>query len=164
MVDQANAAYVQMSGYAQDQIMGMSLRDIKILEQKGEGAKVAIQNRAPGVRRGYGGTSQRYPYPRTVRDAAPRYRKNEIEHMLLVYNEVTEQRTSQQNLAKKMEEAATLKKRSDTIVMQNPMPIMLMDPAFKIIMANEAYLSLTGLSKEKLRHERQGVQNPFTDR
>ena len=49
-----------------------------------------------------------------------------------------------------MEEVAGLKKRSDIIVMQNPMPIMLMDPSFKIIMANEAYTSLTGLSKEKL--------------
>ena len=76
--------------------------------------------------------------------------KNEIEHLLLVYNDVTEQRASQQNLAKKMEEAAALKKRSDTIVMQNPMPIMLMDQAFKILMANEAYLTLTGISKEKL--------------
>jgi methyl-accepting chemotaxis protein len=35
--------------------------------------------------------------------------------------------------------------------MQNPMPIMLMDSAFKIIMANEAYRTLTGLSKEKLQ-------------
>ncbi|MFY9750748.1 MAG: methyl-accepting chemotaxis protein, partial [Methanoregula sp.] len=67
-----------------------------------------------------------------------------------VYNDVTSQRASQQDLAKKMEEVAALKKRSDIIVMQNPMPIMLMDTSFKIIMANEAYTSLTGLSKEKL--------------
>ena len=43
---QANPAYVQMSGYARDRIMGMSLRDVKIREQKGEGAKVAIQRDA----------------------------------------------------------------------------------------------------------------------
>ena len=49
-----------------------------------------------------------------------------------------------------MDEVAALKKRSDIIVMQNPMPIMLMDTSFKIIMANEAYITLTGLSKEKL--------------
>ncbi|MFZ1127025.1 methyl-accepting chemotaxis protein [Methanoregula sp.] len=148
-VVQANAAYAQMSGYAQDQVAGMNLRDIKIVEQKGEGAKVAIQNK----RRAFGEVTVNLPsgthileqYVMPLLD-----NKNEIEHILLVYNDVTEQRASQQNLAKKMEEAATLKKRSDTIVMQNPIPIMLMDPAFKIIMANEAYLALTGLSKEKL--------------
>ncbi|MFA6363737.1 methyl-accepting chemotaxis protein [Methanoregula sp.] len=145
----ANAAYIQMSGYAQEKVVGMSLRDVKILEQKGEGAKVAIQTK----RRAFGEVTVELPsgthileqYVMPLLD-----NKNEIEHILLVYNDVTEQHTSQQNLAKKMEEAAALKKRSDTIVMQNPMPIMLMDPTFKIIMANEAYRTLTGISKEKL--------------
>jgi methyl-accepting chemotaxis protein len=148
-VIKANAAYATMSGYAQEKIVGMSLRDIRILEQKGEGAKVAIQTK----RRAFGEVTVELPsgthileqYVMPLLDS-----NNEIEHMLLVYNDVTEQRTSQQTLAKKMDEAAALKKRSDTIVMQNPMPIMLMDPAFKIIMANAAYISLTGLSKEKL--------------
>ena len=49
-----------------------------------------------------------------------------------------------------MEEAASLKQRSDIIVLQNPMPIMLMDTSFKILMVNEAYTSLTGLAKERL--------------
>ncbi|MFA5237169.1 MAG: PAS domain-containing methyl-accepting chemotaxis protein [Methanoregula sp.] len=145
----ANTAYTQMSGYAQDKIVGLSLREVKILEQKGEGAKVAIQTK----RRAFGEVTVELPsgthileqYVMPLLD-----NKNEIDHILLVYNDVTEERTSQQNLAKKMEEAASLKKRSDTIVMQNPMPIMLMDHAFKIIMANAAYMSLTGLSKDKL--------------
>ncbi|MEN6396233.1 MAG: methyl-accepting chemotaxis protein, partial [Methanoregula sp.] len=148
-VTKANPAYVQMSGYTLDRLTGMNLRDVKILEQKGEGAKVAIQSR----RRAFGEVTVELPsgthileqYVMPLLD-----NKNEIEHILLVYNDVTEQRASQQNLAKKMEEAAALKKRSDTIVMQNPMPIMLMDPSFKIIMANEAYRTLTGLSTEKL--------------
>jgi methyl-accepting chemotaxis protein len=148
-VIQANAAYTQMSGYAKDQVVGMNLRSIKILEQKGEGAKVAIQEK----RRAFGevkvdlpsGTHILEQYVMPLLDS-----KNEIEHILLVYNDVTGQRTNQQILAKEMEKAAAFRKRSDTIVMQNPMPIMLMDSAFKIIMANEAYLALTGLSKEKL--------------
>ena len=148
-ITKANAAYVQMSGYPQDAVVGMSLRNVKILEQKGEGAKVAIQTK----RRAFGEVTVALPSGTHILEqyVMPLLsRTNEIEHLLLVYNDVTEQRASQQNLAKKMEEAAALKKRSDTIVMQNPMPIMLMDSAFKIIMANEAYLTLTGLSKEKL--------------
>lgn len=145
----ANAAYIRMSGYPQDQIVGMSLRGIKILEQKGEGAKVAIQDK----RRAFGevtvdlpsGTHILEQYVMPLLDS-----KNEIEHILLVYNDVTGQRASQQNLAKQMEEAESLKKRSDTIVMQNPMPIMLMDTDFRILMANDAYTGLTGLSKERL--------------
>lgn len=145
----ANAAYVQMSGYTQDTVIGMSLRTVKILEQKGEGAKVAIQTK----RRAFGEVTVELPSGTHILEqyVMPLLsRNNEIEHLLLVYNDVTEQRASQQNLVKKMEEAATLKKRSDTIVQQNPMPIMIMDPTFKILMANEAYLSLTGISKEKV--------------
>jgi methyl-accepting chemotaxis protein len=145
----ANPAYEQMSGYTADRITGMNLRDIKILEQKGEGAGLAIREK----RRAFGEVTVELPsgtrileqYVMPLLDS-----KNEIEHLLLVYNDVTAQRASQQDLAKKMEEVASLKKRSDIIVMQNPMPIMLMDTSFKIIMANEAYTSLTGLSKEKL--------------
>ena len=163
-VIKANAAYATMSGYAQEKIVGMSLRDIKILEQKGEGAKVAIQTK----RRAFGEVTVELPsgthileqYVMPLLDS-----NNEIEHILLVYNDVTEQRTSQQTLAKKMEEAASLKKRSDTIVMQNPMPIMLMDPAFKIIMANAAYISPHRSFKGKTdRYECEGVPDHFTDR
>jgi methyl-accepting chemotaxis protein len=49
-----------------------------------------------------------------------------------------------------MEEVALLKLRSDIIVNQNPMPIMLMNTGFKIIMVNDAYISLTGLARERL--------------
>ncbi len=149
VVEQANAAYVQMSGYERDRIMGMSLHEVKILAQSGEGAKVAVTSR----RRAFGEVTVELPsgthileqYVMPIQNA-----KNEIEHLLFVYNEVTAQRKSQQELEKKMGEVATLKQRADIIVMQNPMPIMLMDTSFKIILANAAYLSLTGLDKERV--------------
>ncbi|ABS56097.1 methyl-accepting chemotaxis sensory transducer [Methanoregula boonei 6A8] len=145
----ANTAFEKLSGYTPDRITGMNLRGIKIREQKGEGAGIAIREK----RRASGevtvdlpsGTKILEQYVMPLLDA-----KNSIEHLLLVYYDVTAQRASQQDLAKKMEEVAALKKRSDIIVMQNPMPIMLMDPSFKILMANEAYTNLTGLSKEKI--------------
>jgi len=145
----ANPSYLKMSGYTQDAIRGMNLREIKIREQKGEGAKVAIQEK----RRAFGevtvdlpsGTRVLEQYVMPLLDG-----KNEIANLLLVYNDVTEQRRSQETLAKEMEKATAFRKRSDTIVMQNPMPIMLMDASFKILMANEAYIGLTGIAKEKL--------------
>jgi methyl-accepting chemotaxis protein len=127
----------------------MSLREIKILEQKGEGAKVAIGKK----QRAFGEVTVELPsgthileqYVMPILDAA-----NSISNLLFVYNDVTAQRKSQQDLQKKMDEVALLKLRSDIIVNQNPMPIMLMNTLFKIIMVNDAYISLTGLSRERL--------------
>jgi methyl-accepting chemotaxis protein len=138
-----------MSGIPRDRVLGMSLREIKILEQKGEGAKVAIGKK----QRAFGEVTVELPsgthileqYVMPILDAA-----NSISNLLFVYNDVTAQRKSQQDLQKKMDEVALLKLRSDIIVNQNPMPIMLMNTLFKIIMVNDAYISLTGLSRERL--------------
>jgi methyl-accepting chemotaxis protein len=149
IVVEANAAYVKMSGISRDRVIGMNLRDIKILEQKGDGARVAIGRK----QRAFGEVSVELPsgthileqYVMPILDE-----QQDISHLLFVYNEVTDQRRSQQELQKKMDEIALLKLRSDIIVNQNPMPIMLMNTSFKIIMVNDAYIRLTGLSKDRL--------------
>ena len=149
VVVEANTAYAKMSGIPRDRVIGMSLRDVKILEQKGEGARVAIEKK----RRAFGEVTVDLPsgkhileqYVMPILDE-----KNDIQHLLFVYNEVTEQRRSQQELQKKMDEVAALKLQSDIIVNQNPMPIVLMNTSFEIIMANDSYITLTGLSKDRL--------------
>ncbi len=149
IVVEVNSAYTKMSGIPRDRVMGMRLRDVKIIEQKGDGARVAIGKK----QRAFGEVTVELPsgihileqYVMPILDS-----NNDISHLLFVYNEVTDQRKSQQDLLKKMDEVALLKLRSDIIVNQNPMPIMLMDTSFKIIMVNDAYIALTGLSKERL--------------
>jgi methyl-accepting chemotaxis protein len=149
VVVEANAAYAKMSGIPRDRVIGMSLREVKILEQKGEGAKVAVEKK----QRAFGEVTVELPsgthileqYVMPILDA-----NNKISNLLFVYNEVTDQRKSQQELQKKMDEVALLKLRSDIIVNQNPMPIMLMNTGFRIIMVNDAYISLTGLARERL--------------
>jgi len=149
VVVEANTAYAKMSGIPRDRVIGMSLRDVKILEQKGEGARVAIEKK----RRAFGevtvdlpsGTHILEQYVMPILDE-----NNNIQHLLFVYNEVTDQRKNQQDLQKKMDEVAALKLRSDIIVNQNPMPIVLMNTSFEIILANDAYITLTGLSKDRL--------------
>ncbi|MFA5347125.1 MAG: PAS domain-containing protein, partial [Methanoregula sp.] len=148
-VIEANTAYIKMSGIPRDRVIGMSLREVKILEQKGEGARVALEKK----QRAFGEVTVELPsgthileqYVIPILDA-----KNEISHLLFVYNEITEQRKSHEDLQKKMDEVALLKLRSDIIVNQNPMPIMLMTTSFKIMMANDAYISMTGLAKDRL--------------
>jgi len=149
IVVEVNTAYAKMSGIPRDRVMGMSIREIKILEQKGEGARVAIGKK----QRAFGEVTVELPsgthileqYVMPILDA-----KHDISHLLFVYNEVTDQRRSQQDLQKKMDEIALLKLRSDIIVNQNPMPIMLMNTQFKIIMVNDAYIALTGLTRDRL--------------
>ena len=148
-VIEANTAYIKMSGIPRERVIGMSLREVKILEQKGEGARVALEKK----QRVFGEVTVELPsgthileqYVIPILDA-----KNEISQLLFVYNEITEQRRSHQDLQKKMDEVALLKLRSDIIVNQNPMPIMLMTTSFKIMMVNDAYISMTGLAKDRL--------------
>jgi len=160
----ANEAYTTLSGISRADLVKMTLHDFKVLEQSGEGLKRVISERhrskgevlvefPSGIRR-----LQQYGIP--IEDAG-----GNVSSILIVYNDITEERKkleeinalvasqqkSQQDLQKQVEEVAILKQRSDTIVKQNPMPIMLMNPEFKIIMVNEAYITLTGLAKDKLR-------------
>jgi methyl-accepting chemotaxis protein len=149
VVIEANPAFATMSGMTLDRIIGMSVREIKILEQKGEGAKVAISEK----KRAFGEVTVELPSGKHILEqyVVPILNAEKaIASLLFVYNDVSEQRREHLELLKKMEEAASLKQRSDIIVRQNPMPIMLMDTSFKIIMVNEAYISLTGISKERL--------------
>jgi methyl-accepting chemotaxis protein len=148
-VVEANSAYAKMSGIPRDRVIGMSLREIKVLDQKGEGAKVAIETK----RRAFGEVTVELPSGTHILEqyVVPFLdSRNETTNLLFVYNEVTEQRKSQLELQKKMDEVAALKQRSDIIVKQNPMPIMLMNTSFKIMMVNEAYVSLTGIPKDRL--------------
>jgi len=149
VIIEANPAYATMSGIPRDRLIGMSIREIKILEQKGEGAKVAVREK----KRAFGevtvdlpsGTHILEQYVVPITDTG-----NEIASLLFVYNDVSEQRREHIELVRKMEEAASLKQRSDIIVRENPMPIMLMNTSFKILMVNEAYISLTGLTRDRL--------------
>ncbi|MGA2917008.1 methyl-accepting chemotaxis protein [Methanoregula sp.] len=158
-----NEAYITLSGISRADLQKKTLHDFRVLEQSGEGLKSVINDGKrskgevlvefpSGVRR-----LQQYGIP--IHDTT-----GNVGSILIVYNDITEDRkkldeinalvagqeASKQELQKKMEEVANLKQRSDIIVMQNPMPIMLMDPGFKILMANEAYIVLTGIDKKRL--------------
>jgi len=137
-----NEAYVTLSGISKNDLVKMTLHDFKVLEQTGDGLKNVISDHhrskgevvvefPKGARR-----LQQYGIP--IDDGA-----GNVSSILIVYNDITEER-------RKLDEVATLKQRADIIVKQNPMPIMLMNPEFKILMVNEAYIELTGLSKDRL--------------
>lgn len=149
VIIEANPAFATMSGIPPDRIVGMSVREIKIIEQKGEGAKVAIRDK----KRAFGEVTVELPSGRHILEqyVVPILDASKaIANLLFVYNDVTEERSEHLELLRKMEEAASLKQRSDIIVRQNPMPIMLMDTSFRILMVNEAYTTMTGLDRDRL--------------
>ena len=137
-----NEAYVTLSGISKNDLVKMTLHDFKVLEQTGDGLKNVISDhhRAKGevVVEFPKGARRLQQYGIPIEDGA-----GNVSSILIVYNDITEER-------RKLDEVATLKQRADIIVKQNPMPIMLMNPEFKILMVNEAYIELTGLSKDRL--------------
>jgi methyl-accepting chemotaxis protein len=159
----ANEAYITLSGISRADLLKKTLHDFTVLEQSGEGLKRVISDgkRSKGeVLVGFpAGTRRLQQFGIPIMDAS-----GNVGSILIVYNDITEDRkkfdeikalmagqeTSAKELQNKMEEVATLKQRADIIVKQNPMPIMLMNAEFKILMVNDAYTDMTGIDKARL--------------
>ena len=148
-VTMVNAAYAEMSGIPTDQVLGKSLKDFKITSQKGSGLRQAIQEK----KRAYAevivelpsGTHTLEQYGIPLLD-----NENAVESILIVYNDLTRQREEEEEIRSQMENIAELQRRSETIVQKNPMPMLVVDTAMKIVTANEAYLELTGIDQSRI--------------
>ena len=139
---EANAAYIEMSGIRERDLLKTNLKNFKIAGQKGEGAKVALTEK----RRSFGEVTVELPSGTRILEqyCIPIMDNDQtITSLLFVYNDTTEQK-------KKNEEIEQLKHRSETIVQQNPMPIILVDMNFHIRVVNEAYASLSGINRADL--------------
>ncbi len=142
MIIEANDAYTQMSGISKNDLLKTSLKNFRIVSQKGEGAKTALQEK----RRSFGEvtvelpsgthTLEQYCIPLLDDDRS-------VTTLLFVYNDTTSQK-------KKSDEIEQLRHRSETIVQQNPMPIILVDMNFHIRVVNEAYARLSGIGSSDL--------------
>ncbi|MHC1625855.1 MAG: methyl-accepting chemotaxis protein [Methanoculleaceae archaeon] len=67
-----------------------------------------------------------------------------------VFKDITDQRREEEKVQKQMRRIEALNRRSETIVQQNPMPILLLDTDFNILVTNEAYVKFSGISKDRL--------------
>ena len=145
----ANAAYAEMSGIPKGQVLGRSLRDFKILSQEGSGLRQAVQEK----KRAYAEvvvelpsgihTLEQYGIPLLDEEGA-------IESILIVYNDITRQREGEEEIRSQLENIAELQRQSDTIIQKNPMPMLVVDTAMKILTANEAYLRMTGIDRSRI--------------
>ena len=148
-IKMANAAYAEMSGIPMEQAVGRSLRDFKVKSQKGSGLRQVLQEKkrveAEVVVELPAGTRILEQYGIPLLDNA-----GEIESILIVYNDVTRQREWEEEIKSQMADIAELQRQSDTIIQQNPMPILVVDTAMKIQNANDAYLKLTGIDRSRI--------------
>ncbi|MDD4254815.1 MAG: methyl-accepting chemotaxis protein [Methanofollis sp.] len=72
------------------------------------------------------------------------------EKALFVFYDMTETKNAEAHLKEEMAKIKDLQIRSQTIVDENPMPILLLNPKFDIVAANEAYASMAGIRKDNL--------------
>ena len=145
----ANAAYVDMSGISMDRVVGMNLRDFKVVTQKGSGLRQALQEK----KRTYGEVTVELPSGvHTLEQYGIPLLDNEgaIESILIIYDDLTKQREGEEEIQAQIANIAELQRRSETIIQRNPMPMLVVDPAMKIITANEAYLELAGIDRSRI--------------
>jgi len=137
-----NEAFSQMCGIPRDRLLTMSVKDFILLDQSGEGLKEVIgqKKRSFGeVRVDFSGKIrllQQFGIPITNEH-------DKLTNILIVYNDVTEERRERIEIEK-------LQRRSETIVQQNPMPILLINPSYKILVSNTAFQDLSRLSGKQL--------------
>ena len=167
-ITEANAAYVTMSGIPESRILTTNIH--KILPSRAYPGRMrrSLSNRngVPSVNSPLPFLPACIPWSRyciPVLDST-----GEVTSLVILYDDLTTRR-------KKNEEIERLRARSETIVQQNPMPIVLADMGFKIRVVNDAYVALTGIEKSRLlsmslrdfklaRTDRGGVEEGHRDR
>ncbi|MFA5618291.1 MAG: PAS domain-containing protein, partial [Syntrophorhabdaceae bacterium] len=115
----ANAAYVDMSGISMDRVVGMNLRDFKVVTQKGSGLRQALQEK----KRIYGEVTVELPSGvHTLEQYGIPLLDNEgaIESILIIYDDLTKQREGEEEIQAQIANIAELQRRSETIIQRNP--------------------------------------------
>jgi methyl-accepting chemotaxis protein len=142
-----NEAFCNIISYPRDKLLGMDFRDIKgkkmleYLYDEGQGLADAIELKKPvTAHAAFIAANGTHIVNRNIIPFLDE--KGQVKDVYIIYNEVTE-------IENKMADVERLKKQSDAIIQQNPMPILLWSKDLKVIASNQAFLELTGFSKEQ---------------
>ncbi|WP_421909442.1 PAS domain-containing protein [Methanolacinia petrolearia] len=75
---------------------------------------------------------------------------NNVNIGMFVFLDITKEREEEREIAKDLKKIEALQERSETIVQQNPMPIILCDKEMNIRVVNPAYSDLSGIPIKRL--------------
>lgn len=147
---QVNQAYADLIGVSMKEALSgdKSLYKAKIL--KGEGVDELFSNRK----------KTECELELTLRSGKIRYvqqrgvplvdENNNVSIGMFVFRDVTKEREEEKEIARNMKKIEALQERSETIVQQNPMPIILCDNDMNIRVVNPAFADLSGIAIERL--------------
>ena len=144
-----NEAYEDLMQQSRDRLMSMEASDYKISQVKGDktdstfrGVKTKSEL-AIAFRDGTKKIVEQYGIP--VPDE-----HGEISSAIFVFNNVTGEREEAEEREKQMKKAQVLQQRSESIVQENPMPMLLVSTDFKILVTNQAFVDMSGIGKDQI--------------
>jgi len=149
-VIETNDAFTEKTGWSREKTLGSHLADFVYLDKKGEGIDESIRNGRPVT----GEATFRFPKGDMVweRYTIPLFNeKKELVNLLSVYNDITARTIADRDLKAAASEAENQKQRMHSMIMQNPIPLLIMSTKLDLELANEAFLTLSGYSRERLR-------------
>lgn len=133
-----NDAFVKKTGYSREKALSLKLSDFVYIDKKGDGIQETLRDKVMKS----GEATFKFPAGilSWVRYTIPILDKQgNIRTILSVYNDVTELKTE-------LDEIEALQKRADTIVNENPYPIIVWDPNLNITTINKVAVNLMGFS------------------
>ena len=158
MITVTNKAFEKLSGMSFAEIVKMNINDFKVIERKGDNITAAFETRARGT-----------AYVRIAFPSGERYLREyaipiadtygTVRNILIVYNDITKETEESADIQKKIKQIDSLKKRSETIVQENPMPILLLDTGMRILVTNKAFCTMSGISEDHILDTRIGNFN-----
>ena len=132
----ANEAFITKTGYSKEKSLSLTLNDFTYLDKKGDGIQETLHDKKMKT----GEATFKFPAGifSWVRFTIPILdEKGNIRTIISVYNDVTE-------LKKELDEIEILKTRSNTIVDENPYPMIVWDPDLKVTAMNNVAMKLMG--------------------
>lgn len=133
-----NDAFVKKTGYSRDKALSLKLSDFVYLDRKGDGIQETLRDKAMKT----GEATFQFPAGvlSWVRYTIPILNEQGgIRTILSVYNDVTE-------LKRELDEIENLKNQSNTIIDENPYPMLVWDPKLNVTAINKAALNLMGFT------------------
>jgi methyl-accepting chemotaxis protein len=149
-VIETNEAFTEKTGWSREKTLSSHLADFVYLDKKGEGIDESIRDGRPVT----GEATLRFPKGDMVweRYTIPLFNeKKELVNLLSVYNDITARTIADQELVTAATEAKNQKQLMHSMIMQNPIPLLIMSTKLDLELANEAFLALSGYSSERIR-------------